>query len=147
MAYLEPASVRSSPSRVASWGEGATTVSLSPAANTVLLAAEKRAEVIELERAMLTDLDDTEHLRSLLGAFESWRVVSHPNGTLFLSGHGLERPEAVRAPPPLDDVPRAVARVKALFEESAAPRAEQIPQSVAIASARPVDPQAEAAAS
>jgi uncharacterized protein len=46
-------------------------------------------------------------------------------------------------PPPLDDVPRAVARVRALFEESSAPRAEQNLHSAGAAPAR----QAEAAAS
>jgi mitochondrial fission protein ELM1 len=46
------------------------------------------------------------------------------------------------APPPLDDVPRAVARVRALFEDAAAPRAERSPRS-----ARITRPQAEAAPS
>jgi hypothetical protein len=60
----------------------------------------------------LSDLDDADHLRSLLGAFESWRVVSHPNGTLVLSGRGLERSEVVWAPPPLADSRNATAEVR-----------------------------------
>jgi hypothetical protein len=60
----------------------------------------------------LTDLDDADHLRSLLGAFETWRVVSHPNGTLVLSGRGLERAEAVWAPPPLDAPRNATAEAR-----------------------------------
>jgi uncharacterized protein len=50
-------------------------------------------------------------------------------------------------PAPLDDVSRAVARVKALFEESITPEGEVTPRSAAKAAARPVDPQTEAAAS
>jgi uncharacterized protein len=46
-------------------------------------------------------------------------------------------------PPPLDDVPRAVARVKALFEKAG----ERTSRSAAKPAARPVDPQTEAAAS
>jgi len=50
-------------------------------------------------------------------------------------------------PAPLDDVPRAVARVKALFGESIARESDKTPLSAAKAAARPVDPQTEAAAS
>lgn len=50
-------------------------------------------------------------------------------------------------PPPLADVPRAVARVKALFEESSAPEAEKNAPSATMTAARPGDPQAEAAPS
>jgi hypothetical protein len=48
-------------------------------------------------------------------------------------------------PPPLDDVPRAVARVRALFEESVAAADERRPSSAATTMA--VDPRAEAAPS
>jgi mitochondrial fission protein ELM1 len=50
-------------------------------------------------------------------------------------------------PAPLDDVPRAVARVKALFEESIACESEKALVSAAKPAARPVDPRTEAAAS
>lgn len=60
----------------------------------------------------LADLDDADHLRSLLGAFGTWRVVSHPNGTLVLSGRGLERPGAVGATPPLSAPRNATAEVR-----------------------------------
>ena len=51
------------------------------------------------------------------------------------------------APPPLADVPRAVARVKALFEESAAAEGDKAPSSAEMAGAHRVEPQTEAAAS
>ena len=60
----------------------------------------------------LSDLDDAEHLRSLLGAFGTWRGVRHPNGTLVLSGRGIDRPEVVRAPPPLGDPRNATAELR-----------------------------------
>jgi hypothetical protein len=52
-----------------------------------------------------------------------------------------------RAPPPLDDVARAVAGVKALFEQPIPAESEPTPSSSAVTATRPVDPQAEAAAS
>lgn len=60
----------------------------------------------------LSDLDDADHLRSLLGAFESWRLVSHSNGTLVLSGRGLERPGVVGATVPLADPRNATVEVR-----------------------------------
>jgi hypothetical protein len=50
-------------------------------------------------------------------------------------------------PAPLDDVPRAVARVKALFEESIGCESKKALVSAAKPAARPVDPRTEAAAS
>lgn len=60
----------------------------------------------------VTDLDDADHLRSLLGAFGTWRVVSHPNGTLVLSGRGLERPGVVGGTAPLADPRNATAEAR-----------------------------------
>jgi hypothetical protein len=53
-----------------------------------------------------------------------------------------------RPPPaPLDDVPRAVARVRALFEEAVATASEKTSESAGRVGARQVDRQAEAAPS
>jgi len=60
----------------------------------------------------LTDLDDADHLRSFLGAFDTWRVVRHPNGTLVLSGRGLERPGAVGGTARLADPRNATAEAR-----------------------------------
>jgi hypothetical protein len=60
----------------------------------------------------LADLDDAEYLRSLLGAFGTWRVVGHSNGTLVLSGRDIERPGAVGATPPLSDPRNATAQIR-----------------------------------
>lgn len=60
----------------------------------------------------LTDLDDADHFRSILGTFDTWRVVNHPNGTLVLSGRGLKQPGVVGGTAPLADPRNATAEAR-----------------------------------
>jgi hypothetical protein len=59
----------------------------------------------------VADLDGADRLRELFEAFGSWRVVRHPNGSLALSGRGLDRPDAVGATAPLSDPRNATVEV------------------------------------
>lgn len=60
----------------------------------------------------VADIDDEGHLADLFAAFASWRVVRHPNGSLTLTGRGLERPEAVGVDPPLSEPRNATVEVR-----------------------------------
>lgn len=60
----------------------------------------------------VADLDGTDHLGELLAEFDTWRVVRYPNGSLTLSGRGLERPGVVGVSPSLSDPRNATVEVR-----------------------------------
>jgi hypothetical protein len=60
----------------------------------------------------LTDLDGGDHLAELLVAFETWRVVRHPNGSLRLAGRDILRPGVLDTTGPLSDPRNATADVR-----------------------------------